>query len=66
MVCQEEMVTQGEDITENLKTIKDIPHVIKSKIFLKKSILGEKFLFKIMILKKKNKFANPRNAASGS
>ena len=58
---------EGEDITENLKTIKDIPHQIKSKNFPKEiDIRGEVFIqnsdFEIL----KNKFANPRNAASGS
>ena len=37
------------------------------KIFQMKLILEEKCSFKIVILKNlKNKFANPRNAASGS
>ena len=27
---------EGEDITDNLKTIKDIPHQIKKKVFQKK------------------------------
>ena len=58
---------EGEDITENLKTIKDIPYHIKSKNFPKEiDIRGEVFIqnsdFKNLI----NKFANPRNAASGS
>ena len=42
---------EGEDITENLKTIKDIPDQIKPKIFQKKLILEEKYLFKIVTLK---------------
>ncbi|MDC3117845.1 NAD-dependent DNA ligase LigA [Candidatus Pelagibacter sp.] len=58
---------EGEDITENLKTIKDIPHEIIKKDFPKEiDIRGEVFIqnsdFKNLI----NKFANPRNAASGS
>ena len=58
---------EGEDITENLKTIKDIPHLIKSKNFPKEiDIRGEVFILNSDFKKLKNKFANPRNAASGS
>ena len=58
---------EGEDITENLKTIKDIPQQVTKKDFPKEiDIRGEVFIqnsdFKNLI----NKFANPRNAASGS
>ncbi len=58
---------EGEDITENLKTIKDIPQNIIKKDFPEEiDIRGEVFIqnsdFKNLI----NKFANPRNAASGS
>ena len=57
----------GEDILENLKTIKNLPLEIKSKEFPKlieircEIYIGKKDFFKI-----KNKFANPRNAAGGS
>ncbi len=58
---------EGEDITENLKTIKDIPYFIKSKNFPKEiDIRGEVFIQNSDFEKLKNKFANPRNAASGS
>ncbi len=58
---------EGEDITENLKTIKDIPYLIKSKNFPKEiDIRGEVFIQNSDFKKLKNKFANPRNAASGS
>tara|TARA_B100001989_G_scaffold228371_1_gene185107 strand:+ start:548 stop:2569 length:2022 start_codon:yes stop_codon:yes gene_type:complete len=58
---------EGEDITENLKTIKDIPHEIKSKSFPKEiDIRGEVFIQKSDFKDLRNKFANPRNAASGS
>ena len=58
---------EGEDITENLKTIKDIPHEIKSKSFPKEiDIRGEVFIQNSDFKDLKNKFANPRNAASGS
>ena len=58
---------EGEDITNNLKTIKDIPNLITAKDFPNEiDIRGEVFIhnsdFKIL----KEKFANPRNAASGS
>jgi len=58
---------EGEDITENLKTIKDIPYYINSKNFPKEiDIRGEVFIQNSDFEKLKNKFANPRNAASGS
>ncbi|MDB9820942.1 NAD-dependent DNA ligase LigA [Candidatus Pelagibacter sp.] len=58
---------EGEDITENLKTIKDIPGVINIKNFPKEiDIRGEVFIENKDFEKIKDKFANPRNAASGS
>ena len=58
---------EGEDITENLKTIKDIPYLIKSKNFPKEiDIRGEVFIQNSDFKRIKHKFANPRNAASGS
>ena len=58
---------EGEDITENLKTIKDIPKLIKSKNFPEEiDIRGEVFIKKSDFQHMSNKFANPRNAASGS
>ena len=58
---------EGEDITENLKTIKDIPHEIKLKSFPKEiDIRGEVFIQNSDFEDLRNKFANPRNAASGS
>jgi len=57
----------GELITENLKTIKDIPKKINSKGFPRNvDIRGEVFISKKDFLEMKDKFANPRNAASGS
>lgn len=62
----------GEDITENLKTIRDIPLVIGEKKSL--SIIGEAWIEKDF-LKKINKerrendlneYANPRNLAAGT
>ena len=58
---------EGEDITANILTIKDIPKRIIKKNFPEEiAIRGEVFIqnsdFQIL----KEKFANPRNAASGS
>ena len=58
---------EGEDITKNLMTIKDIPKIILDKNFPDEiDIRGEIFIenddFKLI----NNNFANPRNAASGS
>ncbi len=58
---------EGEDITENLKTIKDIPQLISKKDFPQDiDIRGEVFIQNSDFKKIKDKFANPRNAASGS
>ena len=57
----------GEDITANLKTIIDIPQLINAKDFPKEiDIRGEVFIKNSDFKKLQNKFANPRNAASGS
>ena len=58
---------EGELITENLKTISDIPKILRSKscpddIDIRGEVFIENKDFKII----KEKFANPRNAASGS
>ena len=58
---------EGEDITNNLKTIKDIPQYISSKDFPEEiDIRGEVFIQNSDFENLKDKFANPRNAASGS
>ena len=58
---------EGEDITENLKTIRDIPHKIVLKDFPEEiDVRGEIFIQNDDFKKISNKFANPRNAASGS
>ena len=58
---------EGEDITENLKTISDIPKKISSKDFPNDiEIRGEIFIQNEDFKKLSGKFANPRNAASGS
>jgi len=58
---------EGEDITQNLKTINDIPKEILIKDFPTDiDIRGEVFIGNKDFEKIKDKFANPRNAASGS
>ncbi len=58
---------EGEDITKNLKTISDIPHIIKNKNFPEEiDIRGEVYIKNSDFKKLSNKFANPRNAASGT
>ena len=62
----------GEDITENIKTIKSIPLVLREKIDIE--VRGEIYMskkaFEKCNIERKNKgeklFANPRNAAAGS
>ena len=59
--------SEGELITNNLKTIKDIPHkLLKKNIPKEIEIRGEVFIEKKDFEKIKDNFANPRNAASGS
>ena len=64
--------TIGEDITDNILGIKDIPRSLKFCKSEKIEIRGEVFISKkdFRLLNKslddKNKFSNPRNAASGS
>jgi len=58
---------EGEDITANLKTINDIPKNISAKDFpIDIDIRGEVFIQNSDFISLKDKFANPRNAASGS
>jgi len=58
---------EGEDITANLKTIGDIPHEIFTKDFPGEiDIRGEVFIQNSDFKRLSDKFANPRNAASGS
>ncbi len=59
--------TEGEDITKNLRTIKDIPLEVIQKNFPREiDIRGEVFIENNDFKKINDKFANPRNAASGS
>ena len=59
--------SEGELITNNLKTIKNIPHKIENINFPDEiEIRGEVFIEKKDFKKIKDKFANPRNAASGT
>ena len=58
---------EGEEITKNLKTIKDIPHFVNAKDFPNEiDIRGEVFIQNSDFKNLAEKFANPRNAASGS
>tara|TARA_B100000965_G_scaffold402707_1_gene429249 strand:+ start:1011 stop:3038 length:2028 start_codon:yes stop_codon:yes gene_type:complete len=58
---------EGEDITQNLMTINDIPKSISDKNFPEEiDIRGEVFIKNKDFENLKDKFANPRNAASGS
>ena len=58
---------EGEEITSNILTIEDIPKVILSKDFPEEiDVRGEVFIQNSDFTTIKEKFANPRNAASGS
>lgn len=57
----------GEDITNNLKTIRDIPKKINKPNFPKiLDVRGEVYISKSDFKKIAKQFANPRNAAGGS
>ena len=57
----------GEDILENLKTIKNIPREIKDKSVPDLlEVRCEIYISKVDFIKIKDNFANPRNAAGGS
>jgi len=57
----------GEDITNNLKTIRDIPKKINKPNFPKiLDVRGEVYISKLDFKKIAEQFANPRNAAGGS
>ena len=57
----------GEDILENLKTIKDIPKkIISTSVPNLLEIRCEIYIGKKDFTKIRNRFANPRNAAGGS
>ena len=59
--------TTGEDILQNLKTIKEIPKLIIGKNVPKVlEVRGEVYIGKKDFESIKNNFANPRNAAGGS
>ena len=59
--------TTGEDILENLKTVKEIPHKIKGEDLPNLlEVRCEIYIGKKDFNKLKDKFANPRNAAGGS
>ena len=59
--------TEGEDITQNLKTVSDIPQEVSAKNFPDEiDIRGEVFIENNDFKKINDTFANPRNAASGS
>lgn len=56
----------GEDITENLRTIDDIPKRLKKFNSGELIVRGEVYIPKSEFKNISDKFANPRNAASGS
>ena len=56
----------GEEITENLATIKDIPKKLNNFSSSELIVRGEVYIAKSDFKNLSNKFANPRNAASGS
>ncbi len=66
--------SEGEDITANVRTIKDVPHKLKGKAPAVLEVRGEIFMEReefLALNRRQEKegektFANPRNAAAGS
>ena len=66
--------SEGEDITANVRTIKDVPHKLKGKAPKVLEVRGEIFMDRkeFLALNRRQEaegdkiFANPRNAAAGS
>ena len=66
--------SEGEDVTANVRTIKEIPHKLKGKVPAVCEIRGEIYMTKpdFLALNKRQAaaedqvFANPRNSAAGS
>ncbi|SJZ32177.1 DNA ligase (NAD+) [Enhydrobacter aerosaccus] len=66
--------TTGEDVTANLRTVKDIPHALKGKapriLDVRGEVYMERHAFQDMNKRQEEggekTFANPRNAAAGS
>ncbi len=66
--------TTGEDVTVNLRTIKDIPHTLKGKGPKSLDVRGEVYMERAAFQEMNRRqeaagektFANPRNAAAGS
>ena len=56
----------GEEISENLATIKDIPKTLSKSYNGELVVRGEVYIAKSDFKSLSEKFANPRNAASGS
>ena len=55
---------KGEDVTENLKTIKSLPLLLTEEVDIE--VRGEVFIRNSQFQKIAHQFANPRNAAAGS
>lgn len=55
---------RGENVTQNLKTIRSIPHTLKEPLTLE--IRGEVYMPRSVFNQLEGQFANPRNAAAGS
>jgi len=67
--------TEGEDVTANIRTLKDVPHKLKGRDIPKVTeVRGEVYMTKADFLKLNERqkaageqiFANPRNSAAGS